>query len=265
MRWKGLVVAAALIGIPFLAVSLAGGDRRRRRSVRWDDTGEIPSTLIGILAHELRSPLATLRGAVDLLRRREGLPPERREEILAITDEATSHLARIVDDAVAAVRAGRGDLPIVGTLVDLEAAVRDCVRASTTDRSSPPITVATQDGLPLVNGDETRIRQIVTNLLQNALAHADAGSTVIVSIVRDGEHARVTFHNDGHGIDDAQQSQLFRPFAGSGRAGSLGLGLYIAKRLVEAMGGAISYDTIPGETATFWFTLPADDAHPIRR
>ena len=177
----------------------------------------------------------------------------------------TTRLARIVDDAVAAVRAHRGDLPIVGTLVDVEQAVRDCVRAATTDRTTPAISVAAQEGLPLVSGDETRIRQIVTNLLQNALAHADAGSTVIISIVRDGRHARVTFHNDGPGIDGTQQAGLFRPFMGSGRAGSMGLGLYIAKRLVEAMGGGISYDTQPGATATFWFTLPAAaDARPTR-
>jgi signal transduction histidine kinase len=263
MRLKGLFVAVAVIAVPWLAVSLNGGERRRA-VVRWDrDAVSIPSTLVGILAHEMRSPLATLRGAVDLLRR-DTLPPDRRAEILEITDEAATRLARIVDDAVAAVRAGRGDLPIVGTLVDLEQAVRDCVRAASTDRSAPPITVAAQDGLPLVNGDETRIRQVVTNLLQNALAHADAGSTVIVSVVRDGNNARVTFHNDGPGIDGAQQPQLFQPFTGNGRAGSMGLGLYIAKRLVEAMGGAISFDTIPGATATFWFTLPADDAHRAR-
>ena len=260
MRWKGFFVAAAVIAVPWLAVSLTGGERRRA-VVRWDDDAEVPSTLVGILAHEMRSPLATLRGAVDLLRR-DTLPAERRAEILEITDEAATHLARIVDDAVAAVRAGRGDIPIVGTLVDLEQAVRDCVRAASTDRLDPSITIVAQDGLPLVNGDETRIRQIVTNLLQNALAHADAGSTVIVSVVRDGSVVRVTFHNDGPGIDGAQQPRLFRPFTGNGRTGSMGLGLYIAKRLVEAMGGAISYDTIPGATATFWFTLPINDAHP---
>ena len=261
MRWKRALVAAAAIAVPALCVMLSDGERRRR-VVRLDDVDDIPGTLVGILAHEMRSPLATLRGAVDVLRR-DALPPDRREEILAITDEVTTRLARIVDDAVAAVRAHRGDLPIVGTLVDLEQAVRDCVRAAMTDRSTPGISVAAQDELPLVTGDETRIRQIVTNLLQNALAHADAGSTVIVSIVRDGRQARVTFHNDGLGIDSAQEPDIFRPFSGSGRAGSMGLGLYIAKRLVEAMGGAISYDTQPGATATFWFTLPTADVRPV--
>ena len=103
MRWKGFFVAAAVIAVPWLAVSLTGGERRRA-VVRWDDDAEVPSTLVGILAHEMRSPLATLRGAVDLLRR-DTLPAERRAEILEITDEAATHLARIVDDAVAAVRA----------------------------------------------------------------------------------------------------------------------------------------------------------------
>ena len=262
MQWKRALVVAAALAMPALYLTLSDGERRRRPVVRLDDVDDVPGTLVGILAHEMRSPLATLRGAVEVLRR-DTLPPDRREEILEITDEVTTRLARIVDDAVAAVRAHRGDLPIVGTLVDLEQAVRDCVRAAATDRSTPAISVAAQDGLPLVSGDETRIRQIVTNLLQNALAHADAGSTVIISIVRDGGHARVTFHNDGPGIEGAQQAGLFRPFTGSGRAGSMGLGLYIAKRLVEAMGGGISYDTQPGASATFWFTLPAAaDARP---
>lgn len=254
-------VAALLIAAPCLAVSLVTVDRRR--DGRQDVEGEGTDAIVPVLAHEIRSPLATLRGAVDLLRKGDALQPSRRTEILDIADETTTRLARIVDDAVLAARAGRGDLRVNDERVDLETAVRDVVRAAATDPSSPPITVAAQDGLPLVRGDDIRIRQIATNLLQNAIAHAGPGSTIIVSMVQYGDVIRCTFHNDGAGIAPSDELRLFRPFAASPhRAESMGLGLYIAKRLVEAMGGAISYDTMVGETATFWFTLLASDEHP---
>lgn len=246
-------VAAMIIAAPCLVVSLAV---QVRRGVLAAAKAAYADAIVAILAHELRSPLSTVRVAVDLLRRADELGPDRRAEVLDIAEETTLHLTRIVEDAVTAVRAGRGELQLELADLDFETAVRDVVRAGATDPAAPAISVAAQAGLPLVRGDALRIRQIATNLLQNAIAHAGAGSTIIVSIVRDGDCVRCTFHNDGDGISIAERGRLFRPFAAGGhRAASMGLGLYIAKQLVEAMDGTISYDTTPGQTATFWFTL----------
>ena len=242
-----------IIAAPCLAVSLAADARRSPRAAR---DSRHADTIVAILAHELRSPLATVRGAVELLRRPAALGRERHAEVLDIAEETTIRLTRIVDDAVTAVRAGRGELPLEEADVDLEAAVRDIVRGAATDPAAPPVSVAAQSSLPFAKGDPIRVRQIVTNLLQNAIAHAGAGSEIIVSLVCDGDLVRCTFHNDGDGIGADERARMFQPFAAARhRAASMGLGLYIAKQLVEAMGGAISYDTTPGQTATFWFTL----------
>jgi signal transduction histidine kinase len=255
-RRGGPRVAAMIIALPFLAVSLAADMRKSLRAVRDDKETD---AIVAILAHELRSPLATVRGAVDLLRRADSLDPARRAEVLDIAEE-TTRLTRIVDDAVTAVRAGRGELPLEERHLDLEVAVRDIVAAAATDPATPQISVVAQPGLPLVRGDETRVRQVVTNLLQNAIVHAGSGSTIILCLVRDGDLVRCTFHNDGDGISAEERTRLFRPFATARqRTTSMGMGLYISKQLVEAMGGAISYDTMPGQTATFWFTLLTAD------
>ena len=74
MRWKRAIVGAAAIALPALYLTLSGGERRRTPVIRLDDVEDVPGTLVGILAHEMRSPLATLRGAVDLLQR-DTLPP----------------------------------------------------------------------------------------------------------------------------------------------------------------------------------------------
>lgn len=248
-----------LIALLAAAVSL---DRPRARPRGVDD----PETLVPVLAHELRSPLATLRGAVELLRQHEQLTPERHAEVLTIAGEIATQLAGLVDDAVLAVRLGRRELPIASDEVDLESVIRDVVRSAVATPEAPAIDLAVQDDLPAVCADPMRTRQVAANLLQNAIAHAGEGSHVVVSLVRDGDVLRCTLHNDGAGISPDGRITLFRPFAPgtTRRTESMGLGLYIAKRLVEAMGGAISYDTTPGRNATFWFTLLVSGARPAR-
>ncbi|GAC1542549.1 MAG: hypothetical protein NVS2B17_21240 [Candidatus Velthaea sp.] len=106
------------------------------------------------------------------------------------------------------------------------------------------------------------MRQVTTNLLTNALAHASDQSIVIVSIAAEDDGVRTTIFNEGRGIAPEEQSKLFLPFAdlSERRVDSTGLGLYIAKELVDAMGGEIGFETQPGYNAVFWFTLPAAPA-----
>jgi signal transduction histidine kinase len=262
LRARGPARSVSLmIALLAAAVSLKRPGARLERRPDGD-----PETLLAVLAHELRSRLATLRGAVDLLRQDAKLAPERRAEILAIVDETAVQLGGLVEDAVLAVRLRRRELPIAQHAVDLEGVIRDVVRSAAAAPQAPAIDVAVQEHLPPASADPVRARQVAANLLQNAIAYAGAGSEVVVSLVRDGDLLRCTFHNDGVGIAPEGRRNLFRPF-GTGlarHAGSMGLGLYIAKGLVEAMGGAISYDTTPGQTATFWFTLLVSGARPAR-
>ena len=112
--------------------------------------------------------------------------------------------------------------------------------------------------------DAMRVRQVVTNLLSNAVANATESSIVLASITRENDEVRVTIYNEGRGIPPEEQSRLFLPFASltERRIDSTGLGLYIAKQLVQAMGGTIGFDTQPGRNAAFWFTLKAATTPP---
>ncbi|MFN2460741.1 MAG: sensor histidine kinase [Candidatus Velthaea sp.] len=230
----------------------------REPAVLMPEPGE-NGKLVSIVAHEIRAPLAAILGAASLLDQYDGqIERPRRRELLRVALDATHQLAHLIDDLLLASRISGGHLSVERFEMDMVALVRDAIEAELTHS----ITVAAQEVLPNVYGDPVRTRQVVTNLLTNARAYATDKSIVIVSIVADADAVRTTIFNEGRGIAPEEQSKLFLPFANLSerRVDSTGLGLYIAKELVEAMGGTIGFDTQPGRNAVFWFTLPAAPA-----
>jgi signal transduction histidine kinase len=226
------------------------------------------STLVSIVAHEIRAPLAAIRAAVALLDEHAAtLEPARRGELLNVALDASKQLGRLVDDLLLISRITGRRLAVERVPLDIVSIVHDAANAEMTHA----IAVVEQDDLPKVSGDTLRIRQVVTNLLSNAVASATEASIVLASITRHGDDVRVTIYNEGRGIPPEEQSRLFLPFAAltERRVDSTGLGLYIAKELVEAMGGTIGFDTQPGRNAAFWFTLkaaaPDPPAHRVPR
>jgi signal transduction histidine kinase len=256
-RPRGHFMARSL-GIAF---SAAAGGRllARQRAAAGVDRAPAAaarSTLVSIVAHEIRAPLAAIRGAVALLDEHDQtLAPVRRRELLAVAIDATKQLGLLVDDLMLISRISGGRLTVERVAIDLVAIVHDAANAEITHG----VVVIEQDDMPHVRGDALRVRQVVTNLLSNAVANAAASSLVLASITHSGADVRVTIYNEGRGIPPEEQSRLFLPFASLGerRIDSTGLGLYIAKELVEAMGGTIGFDTQPGRNAAFWFTLEA--------
>ena len=247
----------------YLTSALAAGLRltlRRRLPrlpVRADMGGGISnSTLVSIVAHEIRAPLAAIRGAVALLDEHDAtLDPQRRGELFHVALDATKQLAHLVDDLLLISRIAGGRLRVERAVLDLVAVVHDAANAEI----GTTISVVEQNGVPAVHGDPMRVRQVVTNLLSNAVANAVEASIVVVSVTASAGEVRVTIYNEGRGIPPEEQSRLFLPFASltERRVDSTGLGLYIAKQLVDAMGGTIGFDTQPGRNAAFWFTLKA--------
>jgi signal transduction histidine kinase len=225
------------------------------------------STLVSVVAHEIRAPLAAIRGAVALLDEHDAtLEATRRVELMHVALDATKQLGHLVDDLLLISRIAGRRLAVERSAVDLVAVVHDAANAEI----GHAIAVVEQDGVPHVSGDPLRVRQVVTNLLSNAVANATEASIVLASITRQDDGVRVTIYNEGRGIAPEEQSRLFLPFASLSerRVDSTGLGLYIAKELVEAMGGTIGFDSQPGRNAAFWFSLKAaatPNAHPKLR
>jgi signal transduction histidine kinase len=249
--------ARALAAACVVAAGIRLLARRERRAGGGEPAaGGTNSTLVSIVAHEIRAPLAAIRGAVALLDEHDAtLEPARRAELLRVAQDATKQLGYLVDDLLLISRIAGGRLTIEGGLLDIVSVVHDAANAEL----AHAVAVVEQDGIPLVSGDAQRVRQVVTNLLSNAVANAAEASIVLASITRHDDDVRVTIYNEGRGIPPEEQSRLFLPFAAltERRVDSTGLGLYIAKELVEAMGGRIGFDTQPGRNAAFWFTLKA--------
>ncbi len=214
---------------------------------------------VSMVSHDIRAPLATIRGAAALLRDHyEHFDAERREEFLDTLMDGTEHLRILVDDLLLMSQIEAGRLLIERTPVDLSEAMRESSHAVLARDPSRTIDVVSQSQLPPIYADAVRLRQILTNLLGNALKYSIAGSEVIVVLAADGEGVRCTVYNEGAGISAEEQPKVFTPYAtlSTRSADSTGLGLYIAKELVDAMGGRIGFDSQPGQNAAFWFWLP---------
>ena len=243
-----------------MTVALAAGARLlardRGRRARSRPARAANSTLVSIVAHEIRAPLAAIRGAIGLLVEHGAtLEPDRRSELLTVALDATKQLGHLTDDLLLVSRISGGRLRVENSVFDIVGVVGDAASAEIVH----PTCVVEQSDMPYARGDALRVRQVVTNLLSNAVANAAEASVVLLCVTKHADDVRVTVFNEGRGIPPEEQPRLFLPFASLSerRVDSTGLGLYIAKELVEAMNGRIGFDTLPGRGAAFWFTLKA--------
>jgi len=213
-------------------------------------------------SHELRTPLTVIRASVADLRRNRKEPVEKVGEALDDINAEVSHLTALVEDLLFLARTDSGALVLERTPMDLAD-----VAAEAAGTLAP---VATQRGVRLevdprptpVAGDALRLRQLVTILADNALAHSPAGTTVAVRIRPEGPDAVLTVEDQGPGIRDEDLPRLFERFwrADNAPAGGTGLGLSIAAWIVDAHGGAISAASRPEGGARFEVRLPTSIA-----
>ncbi|MFG2040378.1 sensor histidine kinase [Dactylosporangium sp. NPDC048998] len=217
-------------------------------------------------SHELRTPLAAIRGYTELIRRRTDLPPDVAHAMDRIESE-TARMTTLVDDLLRLARLDT-DRPPVTAPVDLSWLIADSISDA---RAAGPDHVWRLD-LPAepvtVRGDEALLRRALTNLLSNGRVHTPAGTTVAVSLTASREQAVVTVVDDGPGIPDGLLPHVFERFTRGDvsrrhTAGTSGLGLAIAKAVVDAHGGRIEVTSRPGRTA-FTVRLPVQASRPRR-
>ncbi len=210
-----------------------------------------------VVAHELRSPVAVLKSSMSLLRTRTQLRAEDREELLAIHEEEVARLAHIVADGLdfSAIHAGK--LKVQPIPIALEPLVRSLVKRSALRGREVRIEAEALTALV----DPGRFEQVVTNLLDNAWRHGGAAPNVSLRIAREGAFARVWVEDDGPGIPAPLREVLFdRYYLVSDRpTRGMGIGLWLSKRFVEAMGGSIAAEgNEAGARSCVWFTVPLD-------
>lgn len=231
---------------------------------RLRELDEMKSDFIAITSHELRTPLSSIRGFVDVLRRRDQkLPVEQREEFLGIIALQTERLIRLVEDLLVVSRIEGGKLSFEPKAVRVASLVRDVVAGL----GEPAARVRTEidpDTPQEIVVDPQRLTQVLTNLVHNALKFSPAEQAVDLEVLRPVEGTvafRVVDH--GPGIREDERGRIFERFhqseqAQSREADGFGLGLYITKQLVQAMGGWITVESEVGSGSTFTVTIPAE-------
>lgn len=212
--------------------------------------------LLADVTHELRTPLTVVQGDIEALI--DGVHPADPEHLGSILDE-TRVLSRLIDDLRTLSLAGSGGLPLHREAMDVGALARDAVAsfAPQADAGGVALHAEVEAGLPAVDADPVRIREVVSNLLSNALRHTPRGGTVTVAVGEAAGWVAVTVRDTGTGIAPEVLPHLFERFARSAGSPGAGLGLAIAKGIVTAHGGEIGATSAPGAGTQVRFTLPA--------
>lgn len=232
------------------------------------------SELVSMLTHEMKTPLASICASSEALLSDLALSPEQKHRFLEIIHEEARRLTRMVKDLGFASRDAGGDpLAIERRIFDLEAVVRDSVMVfepltNELEVKIECVLAGRDPRLRRCTGDPDRVKQVMENLIGNALKYAPPGSTVTVkadtfnmSVERVARPvARVMVADRGPGIDPKHHMTIFEKYRRVTREGykkdGLGLGLYISKRIVEAHGGSIWAANNPEGGAVFTWTLP---------
>jgi two-component system sensor histidine kinase BaeS len=236
---------ALALGIAFLVVIVFVLTIRRVAGV-FREQGRLRRQLMADVAHELRTPLAILQGRIEGLL--DGVYPRDDARIAELLAE-TQHLGRLVEDVRTLANAEAGALDLRRERFDLAELIRD-----TSSAIGAPIDVRVPDELP-IDADPVRIREVVLNLLTNAVEHAP-GCGVTISAEGRGREVSITVRDEGAGIDPAALPHVFDRFHKGGHSRGSGLGLAIAQKLVLAHGGTIALDSAPGAGTTVRVTLP---------
>ncbi|MDP9242934.1 MAG: HAMP domain-containing histidine kinase, partial [Actinomycetota bacterium] len=229
---------------------------------RLHELDEMKSDFVAITSHELRSPLAAVRGFVDtLVHRLDVLSEAEVREFLGIIDQQSERLARLVEDLLVASRIDAGEMTFDVEEVDLAASMAGTVQGLGEARHRVHLEFPSELP-PTVLVDGTRFDQILRNLLHNALKFSPAGTPVELGAWIDGSELVFSVTDHGVGVAPEEQARIFERFhqadsVNTRNAEGAGLGLYITRQLVEAMDGEIDVRSTPGEGSTFTVRLPA--------
>jgi signal transduction histidine kinase len=270
---KSHTMAASAVAAGDLSqrVSVSSGDEIsdladafNRMAVQLDRAETLRQQLTADIAHELRTPITVIQGNVEALQ--DGIFPLTQEALEPILDK-TLLLRRLVEDLRQLALAESGQLSLIPEPLDLGHLAGQAI-----DAFHPPaeargveLSLAPADSIPLVRADRQRVQQVLDNLLSNALRYTPDGGRITVGLARENESIRVTVTDTGPGIPVEVLPNVFERFYRADQSrerlsdgGGSGLGLAVARSIIEAHGGRIDVKSLPGEGATFWFSLPVD-------
>jgi signal transduction histidine kinase len=267
----------------FFPIHEAGGGRLGLGLLLHDVTRDkeldrMKSQLLATVSHELRTPLASIKGfATTLLRRDVQWDEEERREFLAIIDEESDRLSELIGNLLDMSRIEAGELRVEPERIDLRPLVDETVAEFQVLTRAHRFAAHLPADLPPVWADPRRTRQVLRNLVENAVKYSPGGGPVAVAAELRRGWVQVRVSDRGLGIEPPDLPRIFERFyqvdsASTRQVGGSGLGLAISRAIVEAQGGQIWAESQPGVGSTFFFTLPLEgetnvqeSEHPRRR
>ena len=230
------------------------------------EAARLKMEFLTIMTHQLRAPFANLRWVIDLLvSGRIGIVPKDQKEYLDILTENSQRLEELINKIITVSKIEAGQLPLDKKPFSLKELVQKVITSSRAfaEASNVKIKSNIQENLPNVLGDQSRIREVIENFLDNAIKYTKDRGEVEVSVLKKRKYLYFEVKDSGVGIPKEDQRYIFQKFFRSKsvlkhQTQGSGLGLFIAKSIILAHKGKIGFTSQEGKGSTFWFALPID-------
>lgn len=229
---------------------------------RFREAEEMKSTFVSIVSHELKTPVALIKGYAGTLRREDAQWDEETvREGLTIIEEESDRLVRLIDNLLEASRIQASGLKLEKSYFNLPKLAKKVVDGFRVQTEEHEFRLDFHPDFPLVYADQERLRQVLSNVVSNAVKYSPQGGTIRLGGRVDGHWATIYVADQGIGIPLGEQKHIFQRFYRvrsdlSHTTQGAGLGLYLCQAIVEAHGGRIWVESAPGKGAIFAFTLP---------
>lgn len=250
----------AVCGLAAIAIERAGAMETLARVEASRESERLRNALLDAVAHELRTPLTSITAAITTLRSDALLDQEQRGEMMQVIEEEAERLNRLVGQAMEMAALDAHDIKLDMQMHSIREAVDLALQAIQPQLRMHPVDIRLPDSLPKVEMDLERIAKVIQHLLENAAKYSAEGSPIFISAEISKNQLMISIADRGAGIDDFERMMVFDKFyRGQGqryRVQGTGMGLAIAKAIVEAHGGSIEVTSQPSQGSVFSFYLP---------
>lgn len=254
----------AVCGLAAIAIERAAAVETLTRVEASRESERLRNALLDSVAHELRTPLTSITAAITTLRTDSLLAPEQSAELMQVIEEEAARLDRLVGQAMEMAELDAHEIKLDLRPHSMREAVDLALETVQSQLRDHQIDIRLPDSLPPVTIDLERIGKVLQHLLENAAKYSPAGSTIRISGEVAGGRLVTSVADRGAGVDDLERMMIFDKFyRGQGqryRVQGTGMGLAIAKTIIEAHGGSIDVTSQPGQGSVFSFQLPLQSA-----
>jgi signal transduction histidine kinase len=241
--------------------------------VHLQEMNRLKDDFVASVSHELRTPLTSIQGYVKTIRRKlNRLRPDQLASFLQVVDEQSDHLRELIEDLLIVSRLESNEAQATFKEVSVPVVLRDIAKEFSSHRTSHSVELSLPDLFPAVETDENKVRQIVSNFVDNAMKYTPQGSAVQLRATTEGSKAVITVEDEGQGIPPHLHERIFERFyqvdqSTTRPTGGTGLGLYICRRLADVMGAEVKLERSDERGSVFSLTIPfespaAHQPHP---